>query len=71
MRLTVAGVMFAALLEEAGELARAFLEGAPAAQKRKEAVQVCAVAMRLFLDGDEGFSREVGPYDPTKEREES
>ena len=40
-----------ALMEEVGELAKATIEE-PAANVRKEAVQVAVMAIRVVLDGD-------------------
>lgn len=46
--------MLAALMEEVGETAQAYLEGQPE-HARQEALQVACVAMRIFLDGDWDF----------------
>ena len=45
----------AALMEEVGELAKAFLDKEPKENIYKEAVQVAAMAMRCALEGDPQF----------------
>jgi len=47
----------AALMEEVGELSRAFLENKPFEEIFKEAVQVAAVAARCAIEGDPQFGR--------------
>jgi hypothetical protein len=50
--------MQAALVEEVGELAKAYLEGEPVEAIRKEALQVACVAMRIYEEGDRDFGDE-------------
>lgn len=45
----------AALMEEVGELAEAFLKDAGPERVRAEAVQVACVAIRIIEGGDEAF----------------
>jgi hypothetical protein len=47
--------LFAALVEEVGELAKALVENRPLAEIRAEAVQVACVAVRLIEEGDSTF----------------
>lgn len=46
----------AALVEEVGELSRALLQRQGRARVEQEALQVAAVAMRIFEEGDSTFS---------------
>jgi NTP pyrophosphatase (non-canonical NTP hydrolase) len=48
-------LLLAALMEEAGELARAYLQRQGREQVRKEALQVACVAMRVYREGDSSF----------------
>ena len=48
----------AALMEEVGELANAFLEKKSSDERYSEAVQVAAMAMRCALEGDPQFSQD-------------
>ncbi len=50
----------AALMEEVGELSRAFLENEPFERIFSEAVQVAAMACRCAIEGDPQFSKERG-----------
>lgn len=50
--------MQAALVEEVGELAQAYLKGEPIEAIRKEALQVACVAMRIYEEGDADFGDE-------------
>ena len=45
----------AALVEEVGELAKAFLKDEPHARIRAEAIQVACMAIRIAEEGDEAF----------------
>lgn len=47
--------LLAALLEEAGELAKAMLEGETNEAIRKEAIQVACVAIRIAEEGDTDY----------------
>lgn len=47
--------LLAALIEEVGELAQAILQAKPDEEIRKEAIQVCAVAIRIIKEGDADF----------------
>lgn len=49
-------MLLAALTEEVGELAKALLQKLPADEVRKEAIQVCAVAVRIIEEGDASFA---------------
>ena len=55
--------LLVALMEEVGELARACLQHGPSSVEAKiEALQVCAVATRIFEEGDpslDGLSAEA------------
>lgn len=48
--------MLAALTEEVGELAQALLQKKDAADIRREAIQVAAVAIRIIEEGDASFA---------------
>jgi hypothetical protein len=48
-------LLLAALMEEVGELASALLQREPRARIEREALQVAAVAMRIFEEGDATF----------------
>ncbi len=47
--------LLAALTEEVGELAQAFLQKKPADEIRKEAIQVACLAIRIIEEGDSSF----------------
>lgn len=47
--------LLAALTEEVGELAQAYLQKKPRAEIQKEALQVACVALRIFEEGDSIF----------------
>lgn len=47
--------LLAALMEEVGELAQAYLQKQEPEQIRREALQVACVAMRIFEEGDSAF----------------
>jgi NTP pyrophosphatase (non-canonical NTP hydrolase) len=47
--------LLATLLEEAGELAKAMLHDRPREEIEREAIQVCAVAVRIIEEGDAAF----------------
>lgn len=47
--------LLAALTEEVGELAQAYLQKKPKKQIRKEAIQVACLAIRLAEEGDASF----------------
>lgn len=49
-------LLLAALTEEVGELAKAMLQDRPNDEIRCEAVQVCAVAIRIIEEGDSSFA---------------
>jgi len=49
-------VTFTALVEEVGELAKAFLDE-PQDRIREEAVQVAVMAIRCVLDGDSSYNK--------------
>ena len=49
-------LMLAALAEEVGELARALLQRKARGDVESEAIQVAAVAMRIFEEGDASFA---------------
>jgi hypothetical protein len=49
-------LLLAALMEEVGELARALLQRQGRVQVEREALQVAAVAMRIFEEGDATFA---------------
>jgi NTP pyrophosphatase (non-canonical NTP hydrolase) len=55
--------MLAALLEEAGEVARALLQDQGANRVREEALQVAATALRIYEEGDAAF--DVKDWDAT------
>lgn len=44
--------LLSALMEETGELAQAFLQRLPQEERRREALQVACVAMRIYEEGD-------------------
>lgn len=48
--------LLAALVEEVGELAQAYLQRQPIDQVRKEALQVACVALRIYEEGDSVFA---------------
>lgn len=48
--------LLAALVEEVGELAQAYLQRKPASEVRKEAIQIACVALRILEEGDAEFS---------------
>jgi ribosomal protein L21E len=48
--------LLAALMEEVGEVAKAYLEGEPIENIRNEACQVAAVAVRIIEEGDSDFN---------------
>lgn len=48
--------LIVALLEEAGELAKALLQGRERDEVEREAIQVAAVAVRIIEEGDGMFS---------------
>lgn len=64
--------LVAALSEETGELANALLEfeygNRPAIGVYHEAIQVCAVAIRIALEGSDEFSYRFAEIDQTKNR---
>ena len=47
--------LLAALTEELGELAQAYLQKQGRKRVRKEALQVACVAMRIYEEGDSAF----------------
>ena len=47
--------LLAALMEEVGELAKAYLQRQGTIRIKNEAVQVACVAMRIFEEGDSTF----------------
>ena len=49
-------LLLAALVEEAGELARELLQRGGDDRIRKEALQVACVAMRIYEEGDATFA---------------
>lgn len=49
-------LLLAALTEEVGELAKAMLQDRPRAEIEREAIQVCAVAVRILEEGDASFA---------------
>lgn len=49
-------LLLAALTEEVGELAKAMLQDRPREEIHREAVQVCAVAVRIIEEGDASFA---------------
>lgn len=49
-------LLLAALMEEVGELARALLQRKPKDEVEREAIQVCAVAVRIIEEGDATFA---------------
>jgi hypothetical protein len=49
-------LLLAALTEEVGELAKAMLQDRPKDEIRREAIQVCAVAVRILEEGDASFA---------------
>lgn len=48
--------LLCALLEEAGELARALLQAKSKDEVDREALQVCAIAVRIIEEGDASFA---------------
>lgn len=48
--------LLAALAEEVGELAKAYLQKQGTAAIRKEAIQVACLAIRIIEEGDASFS---------------
>lgn len=53
--------LLAALLEEAGEVSRAFLQDEGKDRVREEAIQVAAMAIRIAEEGDQDFERGGNP----------
>lgn len=49
-------LLLAALMEEVGELARAYLQREGHERVRKEAIQVACVALRIAEEGDATFA---------------
>jgi hypothetical protein len=49
-------LMLAGAIEELGELAQALLQRRPREQIEREALQVAAVAMRIYEEGDATFA---------------
>jgi len=47
--------LLAALQEEIGELAEAYLKKKPVSEVRSEAIQVACVALRIYEEGDSAF----------------
>jgi len=55
--------LLAALVEEVGELAKAFLEDEPRDRMRAEAIQAACVAVRIFEESDSTFAVPEAPED--------
>ncbi len=53
--------LLAALMEEVGELSKAFIEDAPWDHVREEAKQVACVAIRIMEEGDPSFPVKIPP----------
>ena len=49
-------LLLTALMEEVGELAKAYLQKADVASIRAEALQVACVALRIYEEGDPTYS---------------
>jgi len=49
--------LMTALMEEVGELAKAFLDGRPMDEIQMEAIQIACVAIRICEEGDDDFRR--------------
>lgn len=60
--------LLAALMEEVGETAQAYLEGKPE-HAREEALQVACVAMRIYEHGDWDYEPPKGALDRVKDAE--